>query len=127
MPSSMWSESGAYSPVGGQLQLRAPPLAAATPRLIPTAPSGAPSSPAPSASPAAIPDGTALDRPPPAAVGARHARTQPTEAADVEQATHDQAARVPQGARAACWPDLHLAADTLGGVSRDPPAQARAN
>ena len=65
------------------------------------------------ASPAAIPDGTALDSPPPVAVGAGHARTQPTEAADVEQATHRQAARVPQDARGARRPDLHLAANTI--------------
>src|SRR5579862_8646693 len=84
-----------------RLTCRVPPA-----RLTHTAPAAGQSSAAPRASPAAIPDGTSLDSPPPVAVGAGHARTQPPEAADVEQATHPQAARLPQGARGAHRPNV---------------------
>ena len=88
-----------------------------------TAPAVVQSSAAPPASPAAIPDGTALDSPPPVAVGAGHARTQPPEAADVEQATHPQAARLPQGARGAHRPDVRHATDEPRRERRDPAAR----
>jgi hypothetical protein len=76
-----------------------------------TAPAASQSSAAPPASPAAIPDGTSLDSRPPVAVGAGHARTQPPEAANAEQATHRQATRLPQGARGAHRPDVRHATD----------------
>ena len=95
-------------------------------RMTLTAPACGQSSAAPPASPAAIPDGTALDSPPSFAVGAGHARTRPRKAADVEQATHRQAARLSQGARGARRPDVRHATDEPGRERRDPEAEGHA-